>query len=231
MPSPMEMIASRSTRAWIAAAGLALVALTAAACSRGGAPDRLTIAVIPKGTTHVFWQSIHAGASKAGEELGVKIVWRGPLREDDRDSQVTEVENAVGRGVAGHRARAARRRGAGRTGERGHAPEDPGRRSSTRASRATTTSASSPPTTTKAAGSAASTWRSCSAARARSSCCATPKAATARPAARRDSSPRCAPIPASRSSAPTSTAAPTSRAPTRRAEAICSVSTRGRTAA
>jgi len=101
MPSPMEMIASRSTRAWIAAAGLALVALTAAACSRGSAPDRLTIAVIPKGTSHVFWQSIHAGAIKAGEELGVTIAYRGPLREDDRDSQVAEVENAVGRGVSG----------------------------------------------------------------------------------------------------------------------------------
>jgi ribose transport system substrate-binding protein len=101
MPSPLEMIASRPTRAWIAAAGLALVALTAAACSRGGAPDRLTIAVIPKGTSHVFWQSIHAGAIKAGEELGVTIAYRGPLREDDRDSQVAEVENAVGRGVSG----------------------------------------------------------------------------------------------------------------------------------
>jgi ribose transport system substrate-binding protein len=75
-------------------------ALVAAACS-GGAPSRLTFAVIPKGTSHVFWQSIHAGAVKASEELGVDIVWRGPLREDDRDAQVAEVENAVGRGVSG----------------------------------------------------------------------------------------------------------------------------------
>jgi len=27
------------------------------------------IAVIPKGTTHVFWKSIHAGAIKAEQEL------------------------------------------------------------------------------------------------------------------------------------------------------------------
>jgi ribose transport system substrate-binding protein len=82
---------------------LLVVALGAAACSRGGpaAPGRMTIAVIPKGTSHVFWQSIHAGALKAGDELGVDIAYRGPLREDDRDSQVTEVENAVGRGVSG----------------------------------------------------------------------------------------------------------------------------------
>jgi len=69
----------------------------------GGTADnsKLTIAVIPKGTTHVFWQSIRAGAEKAGTELGVNIVWRGPLREDDRDAQVSEVENAVSRGVSG----------------------------------------------------------------------------------------------------------------------------------
>jgi ribose transport system substrate-binding protein len=81
---------------------VAIVSATvSAACSGNRAPDRMTIAVIPKGTSHVFWQSIHAGARKAGRELGVDIVWRGPLREDDRDSQVAEVENAVGRGVAG----------------------------------------------------------------------------------------------------------------------------------
>jgi ribose transport system substrate-binding protein len=57
--------------------------------------------VIPKGTSHIFWQSIHAGAEKAARELGVRIIWRGPLREDDRDSQVSEVQGFVTRGVAG----------------------------------------------------------------------------------------------------------------------------------
>jgi ribose transport system substrate-binding protein len=61
----------------------------------------LTIAVIPKGTSHVFWQSIHAGAEKAAREAGATIIWRGPLREDDRDSQVSEVEGFVSRGVSG----------------------------------------------------------------------------------------------------------------------------------
>ena len=65
------------------------------------APAALTIAVIPKGTTHNFWQSIRAGAEQAGKELGVTIIWRGPLREDDRDSQVSEVEGFVSRGVSG----------------------------------------------------------------------------------------------------------------------------------
>ena len=76
-------------------------ALLAAACSGQPASDGLTVAVIPKGTSHAFWQSIHAGAEKAAQELGVRVIWRGPLREDDRDSQVTEVENAVARGVNG----------------------------------------------------------------------------------------------------------------------------------
>src|SRR4051812_2348519 len=71
--------------------------------SSGGSPaaEKLTIAVIPKGTSHVFWQSIHAGAVKAAREVGAEVIWRGPLREDDRDSQVSEVEGFVSRGVSG----------------------------------------------------------------------------------------------------------------------------------
>jgi ribose transport system substrate-binding protein len=53
------------------------------------------LAVIPKGTTHEFWKSIHAGANKAGQELGVEIVWKGPVREDDRDEQIKVVENFI----------------------------------------------------------------------------------------------------------------------------------------
>jgi ribose transport system substrate-binding protein len=70
---------------------------------RGTTPDdgRLSIAVIPKGTTHYFWQSIHAGAEKAAQELDVTVIWRGPLREDDRASQISEVEGFITRGVSG----------------------------------------------------------------------------------------------------------------------------------
>jgi ribose transport system substrate-binding protein len=82
---------------------LLVLVLTTIACGGGGspAPGRLNIAVIPKGTSHVFWQSVHAGARRAAKELDVDITWRGPLREDDRDSQVAEVENAVARRVSG----------------------------------------------------------------------------------------------------------------------------------
>src|SRR5881394_426210 len=65
-----------------------------------------TIAVIPKGTTHEFWKSIHAGAIKAERELngkGIKteIIWKGPLKEDDRDQQIQVVENFMSRRVSG----------------------------------------------------------------------------------------------------------------------------------
>ena len=79
------------------------LALLFSACSSSPPADsgKMTIAVIPKGTSHVFWQSIHAGAAKAAQELGVDIIWRGPLREDDRASQIAEVEGFITRGVSG----------------------------------------------------------------------------------------------------------------------------------
>jgi len=67
----------------------------------GGKDGTLTIAVIPKGTTHEFWMSVHAGALKAAKELGVEIIWKGPLQENDRAGQIAEVETFINRGVSG----------------------------------------------------------------------------------------------------------------------------------
>ncbi len=80
---------------------LLLSALLAAAGSARAAEPRTVIAVIPKGTTHEFWKSIHAGAVKAARELKVEVVWKGPLKEDDREGQITVVEDMVRRGVRG----------------------------------------------------------------------------------------------------------------------------------
>ena len=63
--------------------------------------SRPTIAVIPKGTTHEFWRTVHAGAEKAGREMDVDVIWKGPLREDDRDAQIAVVEDFTSRGVSG----------------------------------------------------------------------------------------------------------------------------------
>jgi len=64
-------------------------------CCSGKKNKKLSIAVIPMGTTHEFWKSIHAGAETAGKELGVDIIWKGPLKEDDRDEQIKIVETFV----------------------------------------------------------------------------------------------------------------------------------------
>lgn len=63
--------------------------------------EALEIAVIPKGTTHVFWKSVEAGARKAGAELGVTVSWKGPLKEDDRAQQIGLVQQFVSSKVSG----------------------------------------------------------------------------------------------------------------------------------
>jgi len=73
--------------------------------SSGGA-KKLTIAVIPKGTTHEFWKSIHAGSNKAARELSsqgteIEVIWKGPLREDDREQQIQVVEGFTTQGISG----------------------------------------------------------------------------------------------------------------------------------
>ncbi len=82
---------------------LALLVLVAAPLIN--AADVYKIAVIPKGTTHEFWKSINAGAVKAQRELAtqgitVNLIWKGPLKEDDREQQVQVVENFVGQRVS-----------------------------------------------------------------------------------------------------------------------------------
>ncbi len=69
--------------------------------SLGGSANKLKIAVIPKGTTHEFWKSVHAGAIKASKELDVDIVWKGPLKEDDLKAQIDVVNTFVAQGVSG----------------------------------------------------------------------------------------------------------------------------------
>src|SRR4051812_27510117 len=75
-----------------------LVIFTVAAALQAAEP--LKIAVVPKGTTHSFWKSVEAGARKAGAEFGVEILWKGPLKEDDRAQQIAVVQQFVGSGVS-----------------------------------------------------------------------------------------------------------------------------------
>jgi ribose transport system substrate-binding protein len=78
------------------------LALTLAALTlglRSQEPKKPTVALIPKGATHVFWKSVQSGALRAGEELGAEVVWSAPDREDDRRQQMGMVDALVLRKV------------------------------------------------------------------------------------------------------------------------------------
>ena len=71
-----------------------------------GGKQPLRIAVIPKGTTHVFWKSVHAGALQAAEEFTkagtpVEVRWQGPHLENDREKQINVVQDFVAAKVDG----------------------------------------------------------------------------------------------------------------------------------
>ncbi len=72
------------------------------ACPKKSSSGKLSLAVIPKGTSHEFWKSVHAGAIKAARELGdVDVIWKGPLQENDLKGQIDVVEGFVAQGVKG----------------------------------------------------------------------------------------------------------------------------------
>jgi ribose transport system substrate-binding protein len=88
------------------AALLPLVAALLAACgeSKPAATPQTTtpaaakrVAVVPKGTTHEFWKSVQAGAMLGQDDAAGAIVvtYRGPEKEDDREQQVSLVQNLV----------------------------------------------------------------------------------------------------------------------------------------
>lgn len=83
----------RGSMVWLAATVAAMLALPA---SFAAPAAKLRIAVVPKGTSHEYWKSVHAGAMKAQKEFGdIEVTFRGPDREDDREQQVSLMQNLV----------------------------------------------------------------------------------------------------------------------------------------
>jgi ribose transport system substrate-binding protein len=87
--------APRFGRSRIVLGLLALLALLAG-CNRD---HRKVIAVIPKGNSDLFWQSVHAGAVKAARESNVDVVWDGPATETDYGVQLQKVDAMLSRRV------------------------------------------------------------------------------------------------------------------------------------
>jgi ribose transport system substrate-binding protein len=85
---------------------LSFIAVAAfSACNKAGGGEtksgRKTIAVIPKGVSHSFWQSVKAGADAAARDLDVNIIWKGAASETDITGQVNIVEDMVNQKVDG----------------------------------------------------------------------------------------------------------------------------------
>jgi ribose transport system substrate-binding protein len=75
-----------------------LFALPVLSCRRG---TGRVIGVVPKGASHVFWQTVHAGAIKAAREFGLEVEWNAPALEIDASRQIEIVESMVNRRLAG----------------------------------------------------------------------------------------------------------------------------------
>jgi ribose transport system substrate-binding protein len=95
---------SRSTRRAFA---LSAAGLVAAGCQQN---TRRTIAVIPKGTSHLFWLAVQSGAVAAGREFNVEILWNGPAQETEYSRQIQILDSMVARRVDGIAVAAAERK-------------------------------------------------------------------------------------------------------------------------
>ncbi len=80
-------------RSWLG--GLAL-GLVAGGCRK---KSERVIGVIAQGRSHLFWQSIHAGAVAAGRESGVRILWNAPTSETDYAGQLQIMTAMINRRV------------------------------------------------------------------------------------------------------------------------------------
>jgi ribose transport system substrate-binding protein len=80
---------------------IAIIFIGIGIARKGKQGGQRRIAVIPKGITHIFWESIRRGAEKAGAEAGVKIFWNGPEREGNREMQIQIIEDFITQKVSG----------------------------------------------------------------------------------------------------------------------------------
>lgn len=79
--------------------------LVCVGCANKPAADggKKLIAVVAKGESHAFWQSVKAGAEAAGQKYGYEITFRGPASESAKDlpSQQEMVQTALSNNCSG----------------------------------------------------------------------------------------------------------------------------------
>ncbi len=78
---------------------VALLLLAPTACRQDS--SKRVIGVVPKGTNHIFWQTVRAGALAAADEFDFEILWNAPQIETDSSRQIAIVENLINRKVDG----------------------------------------------------------------------------------------------------------------------------------
>lgn len=64
-----------------------------------GRSSKRVIGMVPQGRTHLFWQTVQAGAVAASRELGVEVSWNGPMTETDFNGQLQIIDAMINRRV------------------------------------------------------------------------------------------------------------------------------------
>ncbi len=62
---------------------------------------KITLAAIPKATTHSYWKAAEAGARRAAAEFGVTLEWQGPLDDSKVADQIGIFNNLAASGLQG----------------------------------------------------------------------------------------------------------------------------------
>jgi ribose transport system substrate-binding protein len=91
-------VPNNAVRNYFGSLAFYLALLIVTGCNRS---HRKQIAVIPKATSSIFFQTVHAGANAAGEEYDVDILWSGAPSETDYSRQIEIVDSMIVRHVDG----------------------------------------------------------------------------------------------------------------------------------
>lgn len=67
--------------------------------TRQAAAQKKLLAVIPKGTANMWWDTVRLGALAAAEKANADVIWTGPEMETDREKQIQAVDDMLVKNV------------------------------------------------------------------------------------------------------------------------------------